>query len=148
MTRKPALLTLLILALVLVSACGLAVEEPPADRHTCTTDRNLRAAATATPGAQRQPLYRPLDTPVPPTGDTCAANGDTGNRLMASAVADDAMAYYGPARRPFPADDLFANLNDGDAENDLFISVGASLEDDTSAHPRRLQRQQQGTVHT
>ncbi|MCB0238415.1 MAG: rhodanese-like domain-containing protein, partial [Anaerolineae bacterium] len=132
MTRKLALLTLLILALVLVSACGPAAEEP-APTATPVPPTATSVPPTATPVLPTATPVPPTDTPVPPTATPVPATA-TPEPPMASAVADDAMAYYGSGPKTISADDLFANLNDGDAENDPFILSVRSLEDDTSGH--------------
>ncbi|MCB0203385.1 MAG: rhodanese-like domain-containing protein [Anaerolineae bacterium] len=132
MTRKLVLLTLLILALALVSACGPAAEEaaptatavPPTATAVPPTDTPVPPTATPVP---------PTDTPVPPTATPVPPTA-TPEPPQSSAVLDDATAYYSSGPKTISADDLFANLNDGDAENDPFILSVRALEDDTAGH--------------
>ncbi|MEZ4767345.1 MAG: rhodanese-like domain-containing protein [Caldilineales bacterium] len=132
MTRKLILLTLLILALVLVSACGPAAEEA-APAATAVPATATPVPPTNTPVPPTATPVPPTDTPVPPTA-TPVPPTPTPEPPKASAVLADAEAYFGGGLKTISADDLYANLNDGDVENDPFILSIRSAEDDTAGH--------------
>lgn len=52
----------------------------------------------------------------------------------AAEVMEDAVAYFGAGLKTISADDLFANLNDGDESNDPFILSVRSAEDYGKGH--------------
>ena len=126
MTRKTVLLILVVLSLI-VAGCGAqATPEPTPVPPTATP-----VPPTATPVPPTATPVPPTATPVPPT-PTPVPPTPTPEPEPESAVLDDAMAYFGAGAKSISADDLFANLNDGDPDNDPFLISVRTPEDDAA----------------
>lgn len=120
MFRHRILLIVLVLSLLVVSACGQqATPEPTPVPPTATP-----VPPTATPVPPTATPVPPTPTPVPPT--------PTPEPEPESAVLEEATAYFSAGMKLISADDLYANLNDGDPENDPFLISVRAPEDDAA----------------
>ena len=128
MKRYHALLILLALSLAL-AGCG--AQATPAPEPTAVPPTATPVPPTATPVPPTATPVPPTATPVPPT-PTPVPPTPTPEPEPESGVLDDAMAYFGAGPKSISADDLYANLNDGDPDNDPFLISVRAPEDDAA----------------
>ncbi len=126
------LLLILSMALVLVS-CGGKTEAP-----TAPAEATVAEAPTPTPVPPTPTPVPPTPTPVPPTPTpvppTPTPVPPTPTPKPENEVLMAAADYYGGGLKFIKAEDLYANLNDGDPDNDPFILSVRAKEDYEKGH--------------
>ncbi|HHB90013.1 MAG TPA: rhodanese-like domain-containing protein [Anaerolineae bacterium] len=133
-TKHILILILVTLLAWTLASCGGQQAEAPA----APAEATVAEAPTATPVPPTPTPKPPTPTPVPPTPTpeppTPTPVPPTPTPEPENLVLTAAQAYYSGGLKFIKAEDLYANLNDGDPDNDPFIISVRAPEDYAKGH--------------